>query len=197
MLTVLDDNDKVFQALCAGASGYILKKTPPHKILEAIVELYEGGAPMTPSIARKVLTLFPRTSTINYELEKLTPLESDSAYYKSRGSAIKIADMDGDDREDILLLLANDARGNQQYHLFVMKDKKLGEVKNFSNLYEPVYDKEKQMLVSTKSVHHATYKKSHRLVADSLIFIEKISRVYDRYKKDYNEYRDTISSDKE
>jgi DNA-binding NarL/FixJ family response regulator len=94
MLTVFDDNDKVFQALCAGASGYLLKKTPPHKILEAIEELYEGGAPMTPSIARKVLTLFPRTPTINHELEKLTPREQEVLHSLAEGNSYKmIADV--------------------------------------------------------------------------------------------------------
>ena len=75
MLTVFDDNDKVFQAVCAGASGYLLKKTPPVKILEAIEDIYNGGAPMSPSIARKVLELFPRQPSVSSELDKLTPRE--------------------------------------------------------------------------------------------------------------------------
>jgi DNA-binding NarL/FixJ family response regulator len=58
MLTVFEDNDKVFNAICAGASGYLLKKSSPDKILEAIKEVKEGGAPMTPLIASKVLTMF-------------------------------------------------------------------------------------------------------------------------------------------
>ncbi len=58
MQTVFDDNDKIFAAICAGASGYILKKTTPPKILEAIRETYEGGAPMTSSVAVKVLQMF-------------------------------------------------------------------------------------------------------------------------------------------
>ena len=58
MQTVFEDDDKVFAALCAGASGYILKGTPPDKVLEAIAEVYTGGSPMSPSIARKVLTFF-------------------------------------------------------------------------------------------------------------------------------------------
>ena len=58
MQTVFDDDDKIFKALQAGANGYILKKTSPAKILEAIVEVYNGGAPMTPSIAAKTLQLF-------------------------------------------------------------------------------------------------------------------------------------------
>ena len=58
MQTVFDDNDKIFAAICAGASGYMLKKTTPQKMLEAIQETYLGGAPMTPSVAVKVLDMF-------------------------------------------------------------------------------------------------------------------------------------------
>ncbi|RSK47323.1 response regulator [Hymenobacter rigui] len=60
MLTVFEENERVFEAVCAGADGYLLKKTPPIKILEAIGEVRSGGAPMTPAIARQVLRLFPR-----------------------------------------------------------------------------------------------------------------------------------------
>jgi DNA-binding NarL/FixJ family response regulator len=56
--TVFNDSDKIFQALCAGASGYILKNDPPHKYLEAINEVYNGGAPMNPAVAKKVLGFF-------------------------------------------------------------------------------------------------------------------------------------------
>lgn len=59
MLTVFDENSRVFDAICAGADGYLLKKTPPHKLIEAIGEVRAGGAPMTPAIARQVLKLFP------------------------------------------------------------------------------------------------------------------------------------------
>ncbi len=58
MQTVFEDDDKIFHAIQAGAEGYILKKTPPAKMLEAITEVYYGGAPMTPSIAAKTLQLF-------------------------------------------------------------------------------------------------------------------------------------------
>ncbi len=58
MQTVFEDEDKVFAAICAGASGYILKGSAPETILEAIAEVYTGGSPMTPSIARKVLSFF-------------------------------------------------------------------------------------------------------------------------------------------
>src|ERR1700722_14999562 len=58
MQTVFEDDDKVFAAVCAGADGYILKQANPLKLIEAISEVLEGGAPMTPTIARKVLQLF-------------------------------------------------------------------------------------------------------------------------------------------
>ena len=55
MYTVFEDDEKLFQCLCAGANGYLLKKTAPEKIFEAIREVVEGGAPMSPSIAKKVM----------------------------------------------------------------------------------------------------------------------------------------------
>lgn len=58
MCTVLEEDEKIFEALKAGASGYILKKTAPAKLLEAIKELSEGGAPMSSLIARKVVSAF-------------------------------------------------------------------------------------------------------------------------------------------
>lgn len=58
--TVFDDDEKVFKAICAGASGYILKNSTPAKFVESIVEVYNGGAPMSPSIASKVLQLFKK-----------------------------------------------------------------------------------------------------------------------------------------
>lgn len=63
MQTVFEENDKIFAALCAGASGYMLKKTPPRKMIEAIHETFHGGAPMTPSVAAKVLQMFRHQST--------------------------------------------------------------------------------------------------------------------------------------
>ena len=75
MLTVYDDDDGVFESLCAGACGYLLKTTPPARLLECVGEAVQGGAPMTPEIARRVVTLFrdlrpPRCSTC-----QLTPHE--------------------------------------------------------------------------------------------------------------------------
>lgn len=56
--TVFNDSDKIFEALCAGASGYILKNDPPHKYIEAITEVYNGGAPMSTAVAKKILGFF-------------------------------------------------------------------------------------------------------------------------------------------
>lgn len=58
MLSVYDDDERIFDALCAGASGYLLKHTPPLKLLEALREAVTGGAPMSPEIAMKVIKLF-------------------------------------------------------------------------------------------------------------------------------------------
>jgi DNA-binding NarL/FixJ family response regulator len=58
MCTVYEDDEKIFEALTAGANGYILKKTAPNKLLEAIKELYDGGSPMSSQIARKVVAAF-------------------------------------------------------------------------------------------------------------------------------------------
>ena len=60
MLTVHKDSDNVFEALCAGASGYLLKPASPARIVEAIEDVRRGGAPMSPQIARKVLDMFTR-----------------------------------------------------------------------------------------------------------------------------------------
>lgn len=58
MLSVYDDNERIFDALCAGANGYLLKKTPPARLIESLREVVAGGAPMSPEIARKVVALF-------------------------------------------------------------------------------------------------------------------------------------------
>lgn len=63
MQTIFEDTEKIFQSVCAGASGYILKNTSPARILEAIRETYEGGAPMSPSIASKVLKIVQDSSS--------------------------------------------------------------------------------------------------------------------------------------
>ena len=60
MFTVVDSHNKIFNAICAGASGYLLKTSPAQKIVEAIREVHSGGAPMTPQVARSVLEMFAR-----------------------------------------------------------------------------------------------------------------------------------------
>lgn len=90
MLTVFDDNDRVFEAICSGASGYLLKKTPPEKILEAIEDLYHGGAPMTSAIAKKVLQLFPKAPAKSDELNKLTSREQEVLQLLVNGNSYKM-----------------------------------------------------------------------------------------------------------
>lgn len=76
MLSVYDDDDRIFDALCAGASGYLLKHTPPLKLLESLKEAVSGGAPMSPEIAMRVISLFREIrppERVDYEL---TPHET-------------------------------------------------------------------------------------------------------------------------
>ncbi len=83
MLTVHEDDDKVFQSLCAGACGYLTKNTPPAKLLDAIREVHLGGAPMSTSIARKVVTSFRRSAgspLTNREQEVLNLLCQGKSY---------------------------------------------------------------------------------------------------------------------
>ena len=58
MLTIYDDDERIFNALCAGASGYLLKKTPPVRLLESLREAAGGGSPMSPEVARRVINIF-------------------------------------------------------------------------------------------------------------------------------------------
>lgn len=67
ILTVYEDDQKIFDAILAGATGYLLKKTPPGRILEAITEVQEGGASMSASIVKKVLSFFNRPNTASNE----------------------------------------------------------------------------------------------------------------------------------
>jgi DNA-binding NarL/FixJ family response regulator len=75
MLTVYDEDERVFDALCAGACGYLLKKTRPARLLESIKEAAAGGAPMSPEIARKVVTLFREVRPPRQAEHDLTPHE--------------------------------------------------------------------------------------------------------------------------
>ncbi|RMG56376.1 MAG: DNA-binding response regulator [Acidobacteria bacterium] len=75
MLTIYDEEEKVFESICNGACGYLLKKTPPAGLLEAIKQAHHGGSPMTPEIARKVVTLFQKTGPPEKLEHDLTPQE--------------------------------------------------------------------------------------------------------------------------
>ncbi|MGH9939880.1 MAG: response regulator [Blastocatellia bacterium] len=76
MLTVLAEQEKVFESICNGACGYLLKETPPAKLLEAIREARNGGAPMSPEIARKVVKLFQQAGSPEKFDQRLTPQEA-------------------------------------------------------------------------------------------------------------------------
>ena len=75
MHTVYDDDERIFEALCAGASGYLLKKTPPARLLESLREAASGGAPMSPEVAHKVIKLFREIHPPGKPDEQLTPHE--------------------------------------------------------------------------------------------------------------------------
>jgi len=76
MLTVYDDDDRIFDALCAGASGYLLKRTPPAKLLESIREAMSGGAPVSPEVASRVIKFFREFHTPERADYDLTPHET-------------------------------------------------------------------------------------------------------------------------
>lgn len=97
MLTVYDDNDRIFDALCAGACGYLLKKTPPAKLIESLREAVDGGAPMSPDVARRVITVFRDVrppEKADYELTphevRLLRLMVDGHSYKSAAQILHV-----------------------------------------------------------------------------------------------------------
>ncbi len=90
MFTVYENNEQVFEALKAGASGYLLKKTPPSEITSAIKELYNGGSPMSSTIARKLVTLFQyEHQQHNKEIALLTPREKEVLEQLAKGMLYK------------------------------------------------------------------------------------------------------------
>ncbi len=102
MLTVYDDSEQVFKSLMAGASGYLLKRTPKDKLLEAIREITNGGAPMSRQVARRVVQFFhelnqmPEATQRAPEVENLTDREEQVLGHLARGHAYKeIADLMG------------------------------------------------------------------------------------------------------
>jgi DNA-binding NarL/FixJ family response regulator len=95
VLTVYEENDLVFDALCAGACGYLVKKTPPSKLLEAIQEAHQGGSPMSANIARKVIDFFQQKKQFSPQKQQsiLTPREREILSGLVEGKSFKtIAD---------------------------------------------------------------------------------------------------------
>lgn len=93
MCTVYEDNESVFDSLCAGATGYLLKNSPPSKITEAILDLYQGGSPMSSVIARKVIQVFRPAGQQSREAEKVTIREREILELLAKGYRYKeIAD---------------------------------------------------------------------------------------------------------
>ena len=88
MYTMFEDDEKLFNSLCAGANGYILKKTSPYKLFEAINEVMEGGAPMSPTIAKRVLQSFQKKSAARQY--HLSPRESEILHLLIKGYSIKL-----------------------------------------------------------------------------------------------------------
>ena len=93
MLTVFENNEEIFRSLEAGATGYLLKKTPPARLLEAITDLHRGGSPMSSEIARKVVQAFNRTPGSRFPEADLTAREQEILSLLARGFLYKeIAD---------------------------------------------------------------------------------------------------------
>jgi DNA-binding NarL/FixJ family response regulator len=98
MLTVYAEEEKIFEAICNGASGYLLKKTRPARLLDAIREAHAGGSPMSPEIARKVVTLFRKISPPPQATHELTAQErrllgllAEGHSYESAGESLRIS----------------------------------------------------------------------------------------------------------
>ncbi len=94
MCTAFEDTESVFNALKAGATGYLTKTTQPSKILDAIVEVKNGGSPMSSNIARKIVSSFQKENNQNVELQKLSEREQEILEHLSKGLRYKeIADI--------------------------------------------------------------------------------------------------------
>ena len=93
MQTVFEDDDKIFESICNGASGYILKNTPPTQLLESIADTYNGGAPMSPVIAKKVLQLLQskgKPQEVSDNEIALTPREREVLLHMVNGMSYKM-----------------------------------------------------------------------------------------------------------
>lgn len=98
VLTIYDDDERIFEAMCAGACGYLLKKTPPARLLDSIKEVVEGGAPMSPEVARRVIDLFRDIRPPEHADYHLTPHETrllkllvDGHNYKSAAVELRVS----------------------------------------------------------------------------------------------------------
>ena len=89
IITVYDDSQLVFEALSAGANGYILKRTPPSEIISSIMDLHNGGSPMSPQIARMVVQSFQKKNLNEVEINSLTEREREILSYLARGYRYK------------------------------------------------------------------------------------------------------------
>jgi DNA-binding NarL/FixJ family response regulator len=89
MLTVYEDTDRIFEALTAGASGYLLKRTPPAKIMESIADVHRGGSPMSSEIARKVVQSFQKPNSSPNETDQLTAREKEILTHLAKGFTYK------------------------------------------------------------------------------------------------------------
>jgi DNA-binding NarL/FixJ family response regulator len=108
MLTVYDDSDLVFKALTQGASGYIIKRTAPDRLMDAIRDAYQGGSPMSPHIARKVVQYFHQLGPGPHETESLTDREREVLEHLAKGYLYKeIADALGIGLETVRRHLSN------------------------------------------------------------------------------------------
>jgi DNA-binding NarL/FixJ family response regulator len=90
-LTVYDDDERIFDALCAGACGYLLKNTQPARLLESLREVRAGGAPMSPEVARRVITLFQDFTPPKNAAYRLTPQEKELLKMLVEGHSYKTA----------------------------------------------------------------------------------------------------------
>ena len=97
MLTVYEDDERIFDALCAGASGYLLKRTPPERLIEAIRDVNSGGAAMSPEVARRVITVFKDIRPARQSDHNLTPHDvrllkmlMDGHSYRSAGAELGV-----------------------------------------------------------------------------------------------------------
>ena len=89
MFTIYENTDLIFKALAAGASGYLLKQTPPEELLAALRDVCNGGSPMTSHIARKVVASFRKSGNVSRELEQLTPREQQVLDHLAKGFLYK------------------------------------------------------------------------------------------------------------